>query len=219
MRASHQRKYPTMTCGHRHKNSKGALGGITQQPTLKDAFPFPFSASRQQLPHTRRHREGGSGIMMQELKIASTKIWSFISYSRQPETLWWGFNSMQVHTILSCGVRQRMWAEINMQSRRALCKDNDMLRQLWMYISYSRILLGWHAERNSMKMRRLAARALQKLDMFSECFNAHSRLTGSSSRHNRDRILLCEWKESWWGLSLTGKIKKTTTKKKQKTKK
>lgn len=38
MRASHQRKYPTMTCGPRHKNSKGALGGITQQPTFKDAF-------------------------------------------------------------------------------------------------------------------------------------------------------------------------------------
>lgn len=44
-----------------------------------------------------------------------------------------------------------MWAEINMQNRRALCKDNDMLRQLWMYISYGRILFGLRTEGNSMK--------------------------------------------------------------------
>lgn len=71
-----------------------------------------------------------------------------------------------------------------------------------MYISYSGILMGLHTEGglNEKKKRksavRLPERAPQELDTFSECFDTHSPLTGSSTRHDHDRILLCEWKES-----------------------
>lgn len=82
-----------------------------------------------------------------------------------------------------------MWAEINMQKRRALCKDNDMLRQFWMYISYSRILLGLHAEGNSMKMRRWggcegAAKIRHVLWMLQRPQPSHRQFFPSQSRQD-----------------------------------
>lgn len=93
----------------------------------------------------------------------------------------------------------------------ALKDANHTVQPLWIYISYGVILFSFihREELNEKAACGGAARRLQKLDMFAEILR-HPQPAQSQFSSRHDRILLCEWRESWWGVSLT-REKKTRT--------
>lgn len=216
MRASHQRKYPTVTCGPRHKNSKGALGGITQQPTFKDAFPLSHCVSKHSssclahYTHTHTHREWGSQISWcRELNITFSSKASFIPqrFSRLFIPVRFCERFIQVdafenyNDIYKTGRTENVSiSKVTSSPWKTLitrCSGSEYTFPTeW---SYSVLYI----ERSSMKRRHVAGCEEAAEIRHVLRILRHPQPVQSQFSSHHDRILLCEWRESWWGVSLT----------------